>query len=200
MTPLSFQLTAASLATQAKSLLYRLHAERKNPAPSRAERGGTLTTHEVGTPITDRSYWEGRYVLCSLTLRRADGRQMTIPDAVCSLTRQRNIVTTAMVGMDGTIKEYINEGDYQINLLLGIAAMQGGVQVDEYPEAELRELRLLLDEKAALDVHSEFLAIFDIDHIVIKDYTVEQSTESNYQMVSISAVSDEVYNLLSTEY
>lgn len=46
-----------------------------------------------------------------------------------------------MVGMDGTVKEYINEGDYQINIVVGVAAVRNGVIVDEYPEDGLRELR-----------------------------------------------------------
>lgn len=52
-----------------------------------------------------------------------------------------------MVGMDGTVKEYINEGDYQINIVVGVAAVRNGVIVDEYPEDGLRELRAFFDER-----------------------------------------------------
>lgn len=72
--------------------------------------------------------------------------------------------------------------------------------MDEYPEDGLRELRAFFDEKAAIDVHSVFLEIFDIGSIVIKSFSVSQDTASNYQSVSISAMSDGDYNVYSTEY
>lgn len=54
--------------------------------------------------------------------------------------------------------------------------------------------------KSSIEVHSEFLAIFDITKIVIKSYAATQMTEANYQAVSISAVSDEDYEIYSNEY
>lgn len=199
ITPISLQMTAASAAVQLKSGLYRLHPARTAVAPDYSG-GNAFSIQDAAQPITDKSYWEGRYALCALTLRRPDGRTLEMVDAVCSIGRQRNIVTTAMVGMDGTIKEYINEGDYQLNILLGVTPLQGGSIADEYPEEELRELRAFLDTKEALEVHSAFLDIFDIGSIVIKDFSVQQDTASNYQQVSISALSDEGYNIFSTEY
>lgn len=191
---------AAGAATQAKGLLYRLQPSRTGEAPSWDGRGGAVTTRDVPIPITDKSYWEGRYVLCELTLRTQDGRTLVINDAVCAISRSKNIVSTQMVGMDGTVKEYINEGDYQLNIVVGVVAVRNGAIVDEYPEEGLRELRAFLDEKAAISVHSAFLEIFGIGSIVIKSFSVSQDTASNYQSVSISAVSDDEYNVYSTEY
>lgn len=190
---------AAGAAIQAKGRLYRMQPSRTGQAPNWDGHGG-ITPHEVSSPITDKSYWEGRYVLCELTLRKQDGQTLVINDAVCAISRAKNIVTTQMVGMDGTVKEYINEGDYQINIVVGVAAVRNGVIVDEYPEDGLRELRAFFDEKAAIDVHSVFLEIFDIGSIVIKNFSVSQDTASNYQSVSISAMSDGDYNVYSTEY
>lgn len=200
MTPISFKFVAAGAATQAKGLLYRFKPAREGEAPDWNGRGGVITPHEVSSPITDRSYWEGRYALCELTLRKQDGQTLVVNDAVCAVSRAKNIVTTQMVGMDGTVKEYINEGDCQINIVVGVAAVRNGVIVDEYPEDGLRELRAFFDEKAAIDVHSVFLEIFDIGSIVIKSFSVSQDTASNYQSVSISALSDGDYNVYSTEY
>lgn len=200
MTPTSFMFVAAGLATQAKGLLYRLKPSRTGKAPDWDGRGGAITTRNIATPITDKSYWAGRYALCELTLRKQNGQSLVINDAVCAVSRSKNVVTTQMVGMDGTVKEYISNGDYQVNIVVGVAAVRDGVIVDEYPSEGLEQLRDFFDEKAAIDVHSAFLKIFDIDSIVIKSFSVSQDTASNYQSVSISAVSDDEYNVYSTEY
>ncbi len=121
-------------------------------------------------------------------------------DAIVAISRSKNIVTTQMVGMNGTVKEYINDGDYNLNIVVGVAAVRDGVIVDEYPADGLRELREFLDDNKALNVHSEFLDVFDINSIVIKSFSVSQDTASNYQSVSLSAVSDEEYNVYSTDY
>lgn len=200
MTPISFMFVAAGLATQAKGYLYRLKPSRTGKSPDWDGRDGAITTRDITTPVTDKSYWAGRYALCELTLRKQDGQSLVVNDAVCAVSRSKNIVTTQMVGMDGTVKEYISEGDYQINIVVGVAAVRDGVIVDEYPAEGLEQLRDFFDEKAAIDVHSVFLEIFDIGSIVIKSFSVSQDTASNYQSVSISAVSDDEYNVYSTEY
>lgn len=98
------------------------------------------------------------------------------------------------------MKEYINEGDWAVNIVVGVQAVSGGVITDDYPDEELRRLREFLDEKKPLEVHSTFLDIFDITKIVIKSYSATQMTEANYQAVSISAVSDEDYEIYSNDY
>lgn len=190
MTPISFKFVAAGATTQAKGLLYKMQPARTRGAKNWEGHGSSVKAHDVSAPITDKSYWEGRYVLCELTLRKQDGQTLCVNDAVCAISRTKNIVTTQMVGMDGTVKEYINEGDYQLNIVVGVVAVRNGVIVDEYPEDGLRALRAFFDEKAAIEVHSVFLELFDIGSIVIKSFSVLQDTASNYQSVSISAISD----------
>lgn len=178
MTPVSFAFVAAGIATQTKGTLYRLQPSRTGQSPDWNGRGGAVTTRDLPTPITDKSYWEGRYVLCELTLRTQDNKTLVINDAVCAVSRAKNIVATQMVGMDGTVKEYINEGDYQINIVIGVAAVRNGVIVDEYPEDGMRELRAFLDEKAAIKVHSAFLELFDIGSIVIKSFPSRRTRQA----------------------
>jgi len=198
--PISIAFVAAGAATQAKGLLYRFKPSRTGQSPSWDGRGGNLTTKELTSPITDKSYWEDRYVLCELTLRKDSGEELVMNDAVCAISRQKNIVSTQMVGMDGTVKEYINDGDYRVNIVVGVAAVRDGQIVDEYPTDGLIELRKFFDEKAAISIYSQFLEIFDINRIVINDFSVSQDTASNYQSVAISATSDEEYNIYSTDY
>lgn len=218
--PVSFQFVAAGAAIQAKGALYRFspsrtgmftswdgrenscnfEAPRKGKEQSWDGRGGNSSTYGTRIPITDKSFWEeGRYALCCLTFKDPKG-DLVMNDAIVAISRAKNIVTTQMVGMNGTVKEYINDGDYSLNIVVGVAAVRDGVIVDEYPKEGLEELRKFLDKKQALTVESEFLKIFDIDSIVVKSFSVSQDTASNYQSVSISAVSDEEYNIYSTDY
>lgn len=163
------------------------------------ERDG-ITVHEIGQPITDPEYWEGRWVLCPLRLERENGVGLTFADAVAAASREHRIISTALTGRDGTVKEYINDGDWAVNIVVGVQAVRDGVIADEWPGDEVRELCKYLDEPGALRVHSAFLDIFGITRIVIKSRSVTQTTEQNYQAVSISAVSDEEYEIYSNEY
>lgn len=156
--------------------------------------------HEIGQPITDPEYWEGRWVLCPLRLERETGEGLTFADAVAAANREHRIVSTGLVGRDGTVKEYINARDWTVSLVLGLQSENGGAIADEWPGNELRELRKLLEAKEALRVHSEFLDALNIGRIVVKSYSVRQMTEANYQVVEVSAVSDEEYAIFSNDY
>lgn len=201
--PISIDLAAMSWAQHLAKKLVRFGEGRQGEAPSWEGRGESMTTGAAGVPITDREYWEGRWVLCPVRLRaqtESGTLALELPDAVAAVSRERRIVSTALVGRDGTVKEYINEGDWAINLVVGVQPVENGEILDDYPSEALRELRRLLDVKAAIEVHSEFLAIFDITKMVIRSYAASQMTEANYQAVSISAVSDEDYEIFSNEY
>ncbi len=201
--PISIDLAAISWANYMSKRLVCFGEGRKGESPNWDGHGKAITAQDRGIPITDRSWWEGRYVLCLLRLRaQTEGGtlEVELPDAVAAVSRERRIVSTALTGRDGTVKEYINEGDWAVNIVVGVQAVRDGVIADEYPSDELRKLRQLLDVKAAIEVHSEFLSIFDITKIVIRNYAATQMTEANYQAVSISAVSDEDYEIYSNEY
>lgn len=198
--PVSIALMAAGVAQQAKYSIARFRPSRTGISPQWEGRGGNMSPSEARTPITDPSYWEGRWALCTLTIRNQDGRTLYFPDAVASVRRENRIVQTAIAGMDGTVKEYVNAGDWQLELVLGIQSSEGGRITDEYPDYELHNLMRLLDDNRPLRVHSPFLEIFGIDMIAVKSVGASQATESNYQTVNVSAVSDKDYTIYSTEY
>lgn len=199
--PISYTFIAANAAVQAKGALYRFSPSRKGESPSWEGRGNDITTHNLSIPITDKNFWEGRYALCELKLQRAEDKEpLIINDAIVAINRSKNIVKTQIAGKNGTIKEYISDGDYSINIVVGIVAVKDGIIVDEYPSDGLTQLRHYLDANEALIVHSEFLKIFEIERLVITSFSVTQATESNYQSVSISALSDVEYNIYSTDY
>lgn len=197
ISPISFTFVASGVGIQAKGALYRFKPSRTGQSPSWEGRDNEISPHELSSPITDKSFWSGRYALCELTFENPKGERLVINDAIVAIGRTKNIVTTQMVGMNGTIKEYINDGDYTLNIVVGVAAVKDGVIVDEYPADGLRELRKFLDSPDTLEVYSMFLDIFGISRIVIRSYSVTQDTASNYQSVSIQAISDNEYNIYS---
>lgn len=192
--PISADLTVLSWANYMSKRLVRFKELGGSP-----DRDG-VTMREVGRPITDPAVWEGRWVLCPLRLELETGEGLTFADAVAAASREHRIVSTALVGRDGTVKEYINAGDWSVSLVLGLQAESGGMITDEWPGDELRTLRKLLEAKETLRVHSEFLDALNIGRLVIKSYKVPQMTEANYQVAEISAVSDEDYEIFSNDY
>lgn len=201
LSPISFEFIAAGLARRARMSLAKFTPSQVNTqVPSWEGHGGTPETVELSVPITDRSYWEGRYVLTELTLRKENDDKLMINDAMVSLSREKHIVRTTLVGLDGTIKEYICNGDYDISITVGIVAVENGQIVDEYPEEGIRRVREFLDENKAVEVSSLFFDIFDIPRMVITRFSIRQDTQSNRQTIDIKALSDEDYTIKSTEY
>lgn len=199
--PISFAFIASGIAIQQKARLYGMSADRTNSQqPSWDGRGGELTITELTPPVTDKSYWEGRYALTEIELRKLDGTKLAINDATVNISLKKEIVKTALVGLDGTIKEYINNGDYDIRINVGIVATEGGRIIDEYPAEGVRMVRDFLHVNEALELQSTFFELFEINRIVITDYSLKQETASNRQVLDIKALSDRDYQIECTEY
>ncbi len=192
--PVSIDLAAMSWAQHMAKRLVRFKDLGGSP-----DREG-VSGHGIGQPITDPEYWEGRWVLCPLRLERENGEGLTFADAVAAASREHRIVSTALTGRDGTVKEYINAGDWAVSIVLGLQHTENGLIADEWPDTELRELRKLLEAKEALRAHSKFLDALNIGRLVIRSHAVRQMTEANYQVVEINAVSDEDYEIFSDDY
>ena len=180
-------------------MLYRFPGSGKG-AHSYNKEGREFAPSPVGVPITDPADWLGAYTLCPLLLRLEDGTELSIPDAVVAMTRTKNIVTTQVVGMTGAVKEYISDGDFDINIAVGIQGVEDGKVANVYPEEGLRDLRKFLEVDKPISVQSAFFDLFEINRLVVKSYSLTQGTESNYQELTISALSDNEYNVFSTDY
>lgn len=203
MLPLNFNFVtyaAVGAAHQLKGALYRFKPGRTAAPPNWDNNGAQIQGKEIAAPMTDPSFWRDRFALCTLIFRKQDGDQLEMNDALVSVSRKKNIVTTQLVGMDGTVKEYVNADDYTVKIAVGVQAVRDGVFVDEYPTEGIKQLRAFFDLNEPIMVNSSFLEIFDIDRLVITDFSVEQATESNYQPLTLSALSDTEYNVYSTEY
>ena len=148
LSPISFEFVAAGVARRARVALAHLVPSQVNKeVPSWKGHDGTIEGAEVATPITDRTFWESRYVLTELILCKENGETLVVNDAVVTVTQEKHIVRTTLVGLNGTIKEYICNGDYDISISVGIVAVDSNGQiVDEYPKEGIRKIREFLDE------------------------------------------------------
>ncbi|MDE6037024.1 MAG: hypothetical protein K2G05_02040 [Duncaniella sp.] len=208
---------ASAVGVQAKGLAYRLGHDSGRDVMRQEDYGlSSLSGYVIRTGSPDGSqpinrseedwngcgdYWLGRNVLTDLVVNVPGEGLLVINDAIINITRQKQIVSTALVGRSGTIKEYITDGDYQINLSVGIVAVDaGGTIIDQYPERAVAQLREILDRPEALEVNSAFLDLFMIRKIVVTGFTVRQMTHSNRQVIEITALSDDDYVIQSIDY
>ena len=122
--------------------------------------------------------------------------EFTFHECLFTINLPKTIVTTAMQGRDGTIKEYVANDDYQITLEAGIDSYLGNEQSDkrfEYPAEQLEELIQILNFPNELEVTSDFLKLFKIYSVVVTQYNLTQETHTNRQSIQIQLLSDEPY-------
>ncbi len=196
----SYKFIAAAVATASKALVYKMEPQRPSDAAlgSKAEQQSVSDSTSVGVQPVEAL---GKFFETDLALGKTEtADDLTIVEAVCSVSMAKNIVKTALVGAKGTIKEYISDGDFDITISVGLVAVEDGKIVDKYPADGVRDLRELFKVSEAIYVKSDFLQLFDITKIVITDFDVEQMTHSNRQIVQIKAISDEDYIITSNEY
>jgi hypothetical protein len=117
--------------------------------------------------------------------------------ALVNVSQTRNIVTTAVQGLDGTIKEYISDGDFNIN----ISATLVGDEADVYPSDSVNTLLNMFKSKNAIDIYSTVLnKYFGIKSIVITNYNFYQAEVGmrNVQNVDFTCISDnpDVYKII----
>ncbi|MDO4763833.1 MAG: DUF6046 domain-containing protein [Flavobacteriaceae bacterium] len=151
-----------------------------------------------GNPQTlDLRELEGRTWLTSLAIKHG-GKEFVFNECLISLNMEKNIVTTALQGRNGTIKEYISDGDYNITIDAGISTYEidkeEGYTLD-YPIDAIAELKNILSLPETLEVQSDFLGIFGIKSAVVKSFSLQQETHSNRQSINIQMLSDEPYEI-----
>ena len=175
--------------------------------------GRYLEVKEFDGTFSSINDLENRPWLTSLrmsTLYEGERYSLLFQEVIISVTQERNIVTTPLQGRDGTIKEYISNGDYGITLDIALTDYEGepSEQADEefllpkqdYPLNQLETLRKLLTTPEAVEVESDFLTkhAFGIKSAVVTSFSLQQETHSNRQSVQIQMLSDEPYEIKVT--
>lgn len=142
------------------------------------------------------SDYNGVPTLTSLAFQY-NGRRIELLECIVTINQEKNIVTTPMQGRDGTIKEYISDGDYAITIDAAVCSYDENdwEKSKAYPIEKLQELITFLKVKDGLEVQSDFLTLFEIKSAVIKTYGMVQETHSNRQSFQIQMLSDTPYEI-----
>jgi hypothetical protein len=108
-------------------------------------------------------------------------------DCVINVQQQKNIIKTAIQGRNGTVKEYISDGDCQVTLKGRISSNKP----DVFPEAGVSNLVDVLQLPEALEIESEYLRFcFGIYMLVVESYSMQRregmSSEQEYEIKCVS--------------
>lgn len=99
------------------------------------------------------------------------GNYIDLDDCVITVQQLKNIVKTPIQGVNGTVKEYISDGDYVITLKGRISSNAP----DRFPMAQASSLIDFLQLQEALPVESEYLRyVYGIYNLVAESYTMQR--------------------------
>lgn len=115
---------------------------------------------------------------------------------LCEVSQQRNIVTTSISGRNGTVKEYISDGDFQVNIRGVLASLYQNVP----PKDSINQLMAFCKSPVEFNVTSNFLAYFGIYTIVIQDYKFSQMEgQRNVIQFELQCLSDVPFEIKATK-
>lgn len=157
------------------------------PVVSETGREG-IPANAFGTPVYDNLYFpEGSYTDAE-TGNTIAYDALHINGVLMVVNQSKVIVKTQIQGKNGTVKEYISDGDFTINAT-GTITSDNNV----YPETELQALAEICRVPQTLEVVSTFLnEYFDIDFVIIENYSVSQKRGSRNEVdFTISMISDD---------
>lgn len=153
---------------------------------------------EQDTPYFDTMDKLGIPWLTSVSFNYKDKEPFEFEECIMTLNLEKNIVSTPLQGRNGTIKEYVTQGDFNITMAAAVSNYQDGGQgssITEYPQEKIKDLKAYLDIEDSIVVHSQFLDYFGIQSVVIQKYSLTQETHSNRQSISITMLSDTPYEI-----
>jgi Domain of unknown function (DUF6046) len=108
-------------------------------------------------------------------------------NVLAEVNMQKDIVKTKVQGVDGTVKTYISDGDWQVTL----RGFFYNTFKKDYPKKQVENFTKLVKVKKELDVVSEFLLLFGIKSLVVESVNMPQEAgKQNQQKFEITCVSD----------
>lgn len=113
------------------------------------------------------------------------------------VSQSKNIVTTPLQGFNGTIKEYMSDGDFQISIDGRLSGIYDNVtdsfqRSSLYPFEYVKSLVAALRVPAAIPLSNQILSgIFGINFAVVTNFSFPRDTAGmNFQKFTIDLISD----------
>lgn len=129
----------------------------------------SIGNSELGTPIMDRiEFPEGSYI-------DLEGNTITFggisnATAILEVDQVKNVGKTPIQGRNGTIKEYVSDGDYSITARGFISNTSNIIPLDDL--ISFKEIMLVPQQ---IEIVSQYLnEVFDINQIVIESFNMPQ--------------------------
>ena len=150
----------------------------------------------LGTPVMDKlEFPSGSYT--DLDGNKIDYGDISIDTVVFTVNKVRNIVKTSIQGRNGTVKEYVSEGDYSISCN-GVISNRDNF----FPEDQARSLRQIFEVPQQVEVVCSYLNnVHEILNIVIESwsmpFSVGKRNEIPFSFIAISDSPIEVNELES---
>ena len=127
--------------------------------------------------------------------------KIQIPTVLFNVSQKKNIISTSVQGRNGTIKEYISDGDFNIQIK-GVLTSKNGIYPNKSVGAynTIQDLYSYCALNKSIKVNSWYLRQFGIYDIVIVDYNFPQNEgEYSMQPFEITAISDTPFELNITK-
>ena len=103
-------------------------------------------------------------------VRQIVSQDLVLTEVLLTINESKNIKRTALNGRDGTVKEYISDGDYSITVNGKIVSEHPNL----FPKEDVKSLRSFMTLKQSLEIGNAFLSLFGITNIVVNDYSFHE--------------------------
>lgn len=127
-----------------------------------------LKAKMTGKPILNR------YATIEYTDVDGNYYDILLETLVITASKTKNINTTNIQGVDGTIKEFISDGDYIIN----ITGSFMGEDAWHYDDESIQDFVKLMETKDSITINNQYLnELLNVSSIVVTDWELVQSPE-----------------------
>lgn len=115
-------------------------------------------------------------------------------DVVVDVKKQFEIKSTALVGRNGTVKEYIQQKDYTIKVVGNLYSNYPNT----FPYHQLRFLEEWLHNERSVFIANQFINSFGIKKVILSEASFDQSKMIHFNVMpfSLTFSSDEDYDFL----
>jgi hypothetical protein len=115
-------------------------------------------------------------------------------EPLIGISCSKNIIKTAIDGMDGTFKELYSMNDYTITIK-GIAVDEENP--DRYPQVAINRIREICEKRKSVEIINPLTTYFNIGLIAIESWDIpEVQGAFGMQPYTITGVSDKEYQLI----